>query len=72
MGLSFDDALAPALGFAWKNCSRALIGWATHMSHRLTHGRQVVRTRKEEILETSIAFNSIFICQAEASEIQIR
>ena len=53
-GLCFDDALARALGFAWKNCSRALIGWATHMSHRLTHGRQVVRTQKEEILETSI------------------
>ena len=53
-GLCFDDALARALGFARKICARALIGWATHMSHRLTHARQVVRTRKEEILETSI------------------
>ena len=53
-GLCFDDALARALGFAWENCSRALIGRAKRMSHRLTHARQLVRTRKEEILETSI------------------
>ena len=58
MGFRFDDALARALGFAWENCSRALIGRAKRMSHRLTHARQLVRTRKEEILETSIYHKS--------------
>ena len=53
----FNDADGQALGFAWENCSRALIGRAKRMSHRLTHARQLVRTRKEEILETSIFFS---------------
>ena len=49
-------ALARALGFAWNSFSRALIGWS-HMRHQLTHARQMVRTRKEENLETSVNYN---------------